>query len=70
MSTQKVNDCGVKRLGLDVDSMPGVGPDHLESWVCATRQAAMDHRHVGTSTVVDIIVKLHRRVVTPLPFPG
>ena len=32
MSPQKVNYCGVERLGgLDVDSMPGVGPDYPKS---------------------------------------
>jgi hypothetical protein len=33
MSTQKAHHCSVKHFGcLDVDRMPGVGPDYLESW--------------------------------------
>ena len=33
MPAQKINHCGVEGLGcLDVDGMPGVGPDHLETW--------------------------------------
>ena len=33
MPPQKVDYCGVEHLGgLDVDSMPGVGPDYPESW--------------------------------------
>jgi hypothetical protein len=32
MVPQKVNDCGVERLGgLDVGSMPGVGPNYPKS---------------------------------------
>ena len=70
MLPQKVNYCGVERLGsLDVDRMPGVGPDYPKSWMCVTQQEAMDHQHVGTRTVVDVRVELHRCVLTSLPFP-
>jgi hypothetical protein len=47
MLPQKVNYCGVERLGgLDVDRMPGVGPDYPKSRMCVTQQETMDHVHV------------------------
>ena len=64
MLAQKVNHGGVERLGcLDVDSMPGVGPDHPKSRDRALGEGPV--RHKACFTLATDQERRHPQVFDP-----